>query len=82
MTAAATGGDSPDRLGRHTRPSEAASSPVSPTGDEKNGASVDQPYEIVETDSGPVYRVRARGNRIVREPLIFRGTAFTPEERS
>jgi malate dehydrogenase (oxaloacetate-decarboxylating) len=55
---------------------------VSPTGDEKNGTSVDQPYEIVETDSGPVYRVRARGNRIVREPLIFRGTAFTPEERS
>jgi malate dehydrogenase (oxaloacetate-decarboxylating) len=43
---------------------------------------VNHPYEIVATDVGPVYRVRARGNRVMREPLIFRGTAFTPEERS
>jgi malate dehydrogenase (oxaloacetate-decarboxylating) len=38
-------------------------------------------YEIVQTEDGPVYRVRARGNQVMREPLVFRGTAFTPEQR-
>jgi malate dehydrogenase (oxaloacetate-decarboxylating) len=39
-------------------------------------------YEIVQTESGPVYRVRARGSRVMREPMIFRGTAFTAEQRT
>ena len=39
-------------------------------------------YEIVKTDSGPVYRVAVRGTQVMREPLIFRGTAFTPEQRA
>jgi len=43
---------------------------------------VERPYEIVQTDSGPVYRVRARGSQLMREPLIFRGTAFTPQQRA
>ncbi|MDP9434764.1 MAG: NAD-dependent malic enzyme, partial [Actinomycetota bacterium] len=43
---------------------------------------MERPYEIVQTESGPVYRVRARGNQIMREPLVFRGTAFTAEERA
>ncbi|MFP5371379.1 MAG: NAD-dependent malic enzyme [Actinomycetes bacterium] len=42
---------------------------------------MERPYEIVQTDSGPVYRVRARGTQVMREPLVFRGTAFTQEER-
>ena len=43
---------------------------------------MERAYEIVETDSGPVYRVRARGTQVLREPHIFRGTAFTHEERA
>ncbi len=43
---------------------------------------MERPYEIVQTDSGPVYRVRARGSQLMREPLIFRGTAFTPQQRA
>ena len=43
---------------------------------------MERPYEIVQTDSGPVYRVRARGTQVMREPLVFRGTAFTQEERA
>lgn len=38
-------------------------------------------YDIVQTPSGPVYQVRVRGTQLMREPLIFRGTAFTAEER-
>ncbi len=41
-----------------------------------------RPYEIVQTECGQVYRVRARGTQVMREPFIFRGTAFTPEERA
>src|SRR3954469_3526961 len=43
---------------------------------------MERPYEIVETDTGPVYRVRARGPQVMREPHIFRGTAFGLEERA
>jgi len=39
-------------------------------------------YDIVSTESGPVYRVRVRGTQLMREPLIFRGTAFSPEQRA
>jgi malate dehydrogenase (oxaloacetate-decarboxylating) len=39
-------------------------------------------YEIVSTDDGEVYRVRARGPQVLREPLLFRGTAFTADERA
>ena len=43
---------------------------------------MERPYDIVQTAKGPVYRVRARGTQVMREPMIFRGTAFTPEERA
>src|SRR3954451_8849196 len=43
---------------------------------------MERPYEIVETDTGPVYRVRVRGTQVMREPHIFRGTAFDLEERA
>ncbi|MBA2445084.1 MAG: NAD-dependent malic enzyme, partial [Nocardioidaceae bacterium] len=43
---------------------------------------MDRPYEIVSTDSGPVYRVGVRGTQLMREPLIFRGTAFTLDQRA
>jgi malate dehydrogenase (oxaloacetate-decarboxylating) len=43
---------------------------------------MERPYEIVQTETGPVYRVRARGTQVMREPLIFRGTAFTESERA
>ena len=43
---------------------------------------MERPYEIVQTETGPVYRVRARGTQVMREPLVFRGTAFTQEERA
>jgi malate dehydrogenase (oxaloacetate-decarboxylating) len=42
---------------------------------------VERPYDIVQTEKGLVYRVRARGTEVMREPMIYRGTAFTPEER-
>ncbi len=43
---------------------------------------MERPYEIVQTEDGPVYQVRARGVQVMREPLIYRGTAFTAEERA
>jgi malate dehydrogenase (oxaloacetate-decarboxylating) len=43
---------------------------------------MERPYEIVQTETGPVYQVRARGTQVMREPLVFRGTAFTQEERA
>ena len=43
---------------------------------------MERPYDIVPTDRGETYRVRARRSAIMREPLIFRGTAFAPEEGS
>ncbi|MDP9394294.1 MAG: NAD-dependent malic enzyme [Actinomycetota bacterium] len=39
------------------------------------------PYEIVPTPNGDVYRVRARGRQLMRLPFIYRGTAFTSEQR-
>ena len=42
---------------------------------------MERPYQIVETGTGPVYEIRARGVQVMREPHIFRGTAFTQEER-
>ena len=41
----------------------------------------DRPYELVSTPSGPVARVRARGNDLLRLPMVNKGTAFTYEER-
>src|SRR5688572_1608352 len=46
------------------------------------GVRMERPYEIVQTETGPVYRIRARGTQVMREPLVFRGTAFTQEERA
>ena len=43
---------------------------------------MEQAYEIVQTQDGPVYRVRARGSQVVRDPLLYRGTAFTAQERA
>lgn len=43
---------------------------------------MERAYEIVQTDSGPVYRVGVRGTQLMREPLIFRGTAFTLDQRT
>jgi malate dehydrogenase (oxaloacetate-decarboxylating) len=43
---------------------------------------MEHPYEIVPSESGPVYQVRARGTQLMREPMIFRGTAFTPDQRA
>jgi malate dehydrogenase (oxaloacetate-decarboxylating) len=43
---------------------------------------MEHPYEVVPTESGPVYQVRARGTQLMREPMIFRGTAFTPDQRA
>jgi malate dehydrogenase (oxaloacetate-decarboxylating) len=43
---------------------------------------MERSFEIVDTDTGPVYRVRVRGTQVMREPHIFRGTAFDLEERA
>jgi malate dehydrogenase (oxaloacetate-decarboxylating) len=43
---------------------------------------MEQAYEIVQTESGPVYRVRARSTQVMRDPMIFRGTAFTLDQRA
>jgi malate dehydrogenase (oxaloacetate-decarboxylating) len=43
---------------------------------------VERPYEIGTTEDGEVYRVRVRGSQVLREPLLFRGTAFTAEQRA
>jgi malate dehydrogenase (oxaloacetate-decarboxylating) len=39
------------------------------------------PYELVFTPEGVVARIRARGNAVLSNPMINRGTAFTVEER-
>ena len=39
------------------------------------------PYDVVRGPRGDVIRVRARGTELIRQPFVFRGTAFTPEER-
>jgi malate dehydrogenase (oxaloacetate-decarboxylating) len=53
-----------------------------PVGEVHRESMMERPYQIVETDTGPVYQVRARGTQVMREPHIFRGTAFTHEERA
>jgi malate dehydrogenase (oxaloacetate-decarboxylating) len=42
---------------------------------------MEHPYEIVQDGHRELYRVRARGTQIMRQPLLFRGTAFTVEQR-
>ena len=42
---------------------------------------MERAYEIVRTDDGELYRVRARGQEVLREPMLHRGTAFTQEQR-
>jgi len=41
----------------------------------------ERPYELVQTPSGTVARVRIRGHSILTAPILNRGTAFTLEER-
>jgi len=41
----------------------------------------DRPYELVRTPDGFAVRIRARGNAVLTDPLLNRGTAFTEEER-
>ena len=41
----------------------------------------ERPYELVQTPTGTVARVRFRGRSVLASPLLNRGTAFTPEER-
>ena len=44
---------------------------------------MERPYEIVPSeDGGELYRVSARGPQVLREPLLYRGTAFTEEQRA
>src|SRR3954466_3053344 len=53
-----------------------------PRGDAHGRLAMERSYEIVDTDAGPVYRVRVRGTQVMREPHISRGTAFDLEERA
>ncbi len=48
---------------------------------DKKEDTMDRPYEIVPTKTGEIYRVRARGTQLMRQPLLFRGTAFTEDQR-
>jgi malate dehydrogenase (oxaloacetate-decarboxylating) len=41
----------------------------------------ERPYELVSTTEGQVARIRARGNAVLSNPMINRGTAFTLDER-
>jgi malate dehydrogenase (oxaloacetate-decarboxylating) len=41
----------------------------------------ERPYELISTPDGLVARIRVRGNDVLRDPLINRGTAFTEAER-
>ena len=40
-----------------------------------------RPYDWVSTPEGPVARVRVRGNQVLANPMLNRGTAFTESER-
>src|SRR6266536_1387731 len=40
-----------------------------------------RPFELVSTPEGYSVRIRARGNQVLTNAMINRGTAFTPEER-
>jgi malate dehydrogenase (oxaloacetate-decarboxylating) len=41
----------------------------------------ERPYELVGTANGYAVRIRARGNAVLTNPMLNRGTAFTDEER-
>src|SRR5215212_3387145 len=41
----------------------------------------ERPYELVVSPAGYSLRIRARGNSVLTNPMLNRGTAFTPEER-
>jgi malate dehydrogenase (oxaloacetate-decarboxylating) len=41
----------------------------------------ERPYELISTSDGLVARIRARGNDVLRTPILNRGTAFTQDER-
>jgi malate dehydrogenase (oxaloacetate-decarboxylating) len=41
----------------------------------------ERPYELTSTPDGPVARIAARGNDVLRIPILNRGTAFTETER-
>jgi len=41
----------------------------------------ERPYDLVATPDGYAVRIRARGNAILTNPMLNRGTAFTPEQR-
>jgi malate dehydrogenase (oxaloacetate-decarboxylating) len=41
----------------------------------------ERPYELVGTPDSLIARIRARGNDVLRNPLLNRGTAFTRAER-
>jgi malate dehydrogenase (oxaloacetate-decarboxylating) len=41
----------------------------------------ERPYELVGTPNSLIARIRARGNDVLRNPMLNRGTAFTRAER-
>jgi malate dehydrogenase (oxaloacetate-decarboxylating) len=41
----------------------------------------ERPYELVATPGGYAVRIQARGNAVLTNPMLNRGTAFTPDER-
>jgi malate dehydrogenase (oxaloacetate-decarboxylating) len=41
----------------------------------------ERPYELVGTPDSLIARIRARGNDVLRNPMLNRGTAFTRAER-
>ena len=43
---------------------------------------MDRPYEIVRRAGRDLVRIRARGSDLVSQPFVFRGTAFTAEQRA
>jgi malate dehydrogenase (oxaloacetate-decarboxylating) len=40
-----------------------------------------RPYDLGRPEDGYPVRIRARGNEVLTNPMLNRGTAFTPEER-
>jgi hypothetical protein len=41
----------------------------------------ERPYDLVSAPDGYAVRIRARGNNVLTNPMLNRGTAFTREER-